>query len=136
MALAELFAPEEYWEIPEALRNLNSSACGAGDGLGDALVPDSIWGLPVTEACRIHDFMYSQGRTEKDRREADRVLLNNLVRLIEAARDHSRVPIWRDVVASLRRYRAMTYYNAVRDFGGVAFWKGKNKEKELGLVAI
>lgn len=29
--------------------------CGAGDGLGDRIVPDSIWGARVCPACFIHD---------------------------------------------------------------------------------
>lgn len=136
LAMAELYAPKEYWEIPERIRNLRPTACGAGKGIGDAIIPDKIWGLDITEACRIHDFMYSQGRTEEDRLEADRVLLNNILRLIEADLKASSIPFWRAAVASARRYRAMTYYNAVRDFGGPAFWKGKNPREELGNIAV
>ena len=55
----------------------------------------------------------------------DRAFLNNMLRIIEA---ESKWLTW------LRRSRAMKYYSAVRDFGGPAFWKGKNKSTEIRAV--
>lgn len=135
-AVAHLYAPSAYWDIPKEVRESRKTACGAGDGVGDAVVPDRIWGLNVTEACRIHDFMYSEGKTLEDKERADRVLLNNLLRLIDAAEESSKFRPWAMVVAAVRRYRAMTYYNAVRDFGGPAFWNGKNPDNEMSEIEI
>lgn len=120
MSVATLFAPTAYWRLPESERS--RTGCGPGR-LGDLLVPDTVWGLSVKPACSIHDFMYQIGEVEADREIADRVLLNNCVRLIGAKRS-----IW--VIRRLRLRRARTYYQFVRSFGGPAFWRGKNKPGE------
>lgn len=99
-----------------------AGGCGPG-GLGDYLVPDTLWGLSVRPACSIHDWLYHWGLTLKDKDSADRVFLNNMIRLI---RSHTR---W-GWLKKLRLRRAKTYYHMVHTFGGPAFWKGKNKEGE------
>ena len=132
----KLYAPDSYWKIPEKERNVRHTACGAGKGLGDFLIPDSLWGLNVTEACRIHDYMYSVGKTEEDREMADKAFLNNLVRLIEGRYKEGKWKPVEAVLATLRRYRAMSYYNAVRNFGGPAFWDSKNSEAEMEYVSL
>jgi len=86
------------------------------------MVPDRIWGLDISECCRIHDFMYGCGEREEDREEADRVFLNNMVRLISDGIC---------LLRPLRRWRAKQYYWAVRYFGGPAFWNDKNDAKEM-----
>jgi hypothetical protein len=134
MAVAELFAPPSFWDLPEAFRSTVMTACGAGKGIGNWVIPDKIFGLRITEACKIHDYMYAQGATIEEKEQADRVFLNNMLRLIEADYHKSRIPIWRGILASLRRHAAITYYNAVHDFGGPAFWKGKNEPGTLDFV--
>ncbi len=134
--IVELFAPDGYWKIPEAERVLRNTACGAGSGIGDLVVPDSVFGIRVTEVCRIHDYMYSVGETEEDRLIADRVMLNNLLRVVEEAKSKCKIPVWCTFLATIRRYRAMTYYTAVRNFGGPAFWKEKNSPSEINGVLI
>jgi len=69
--------------------------------------------------------MYDCGQTLADKEEADRVWLNNILRRIDACEG------WFGQLATvkmLRRRRAKTYYDAVRCFGGPAFWTGKNNE--------
>lgn len=88
------------------------------------LIPNTIWFLYVTRPADVHDWMYSRpitaGIEYKDK--ADRVFLNNMLRLIEM--DDS----WLGrKLAGLRRKRAKLYYEAVRDFGGPSFWEGKNR---------
>jgi len=56
------------------------------------------------------------GQTEQDKDEADMVFMRNLIRLI------NKVGGW---LAPIRRYRAITYYNAVAEAGDAAFWNGK-----------
>ena len=121
-----LYAPSWYWEIPYDERA--KGRCGPGHGLGDKLVPEKNWGLSMTGACQIHDKMYERGKTELDREEADRVFLNNMLRLVEANSNF--------IMKPLRRQRALTYYAAVRDFGGPSFWNTKNRPEEWGSLGV
>lgn len=93
------------------------NGCGSSQAKFD-FVPDTIYLMPIAPACHIHDFDYHFGASIEDKNKADRRLMNNLLRLIEMK---SNV-----VMKRLRRRRALTYYNAVCDFGGPAFWNGKN----------
>jgi hypothetical protein len=115
-----LYAPEAYWKML-AMGHQIGNGCGT-EGLNGKLVPDTVWGLSITEACNIHDFMYVVGETIQDKEEADRVFLNNMLRIIEGRTK------WR-WLSVLRGRRALTYYQAVHCFGGPAFWNGKNPER-------
>lgn len=119
---AKLFAPESYYNDPRVTEI--AGGCGPGE-IGDWIVPDRVWGVSIKDACKIHDWMYWIGRTKEDKEEADRVFLNNMLRLIEAYDG------WSRVLNGFRRYRAVTYYNAVRDLGGPAFWNEKNMDLEF-----
>lgn len=121
-----LFAPAPYWQLSEAQRAEICNGCGT-KGLVGALVPDTIYGLRVTPACNIHDFMYVLGATIADKESADRVFFNNLLRLIDAGTRWQ----W---LKRLRATRARTYFQAVRMFGGPAFWEGKNADDEMGTA--
>lgn len=61
--------------------------------------------------------MYHFGKDISNKEKADRVFLNNMLRIIEEGSVNWLKP--------LRRMRAMKYYSAVKDFGGPAFWSGK-----------
>jgi len=119
----ELFAPQSYIEASPEVRAAVANGCGAAGWKLD-IVPDTIWGLEVTEACNIHDWMYAEGETIHDKMTADRTLLNNLLRLIEAETRWG----W---LRWLRRKRALKYYQAVAEFGGPAFWANKNPPENL-----
>lgn len=123
---ATLYAPPAYITATETVREMVTNGCGPGGWKVD-LVPDTIYGLDVAPACNIHDWMYMAGQTIADKEEADRVMLNNLLRLIEA----TDCPSW---LRWLRRRRAHSYYLAVHQFGGPAFWSGKNQQSELLTV--
>jgi len=116
-----LYAPASFWQSSPTERAEYCNGCGTKGWKGD-LVPETIWGVKITIACHIHDWMYQFGLSEKDKRKADMAFLNNMLRLISNNEHWSNNP-WFNW---FRRYRAMTYYNAVRDFGGPAFWYGKN----------
>ncbi len=116
---ANLFAPQGYINASPLLRSRVVNGCGT-DGWKGQLVPEKIWGLPVTAACNIHDWMYSAGFDIADKREADRAFLNNMLRLIDAAGGIG-------LLRWLRRKRALKYYQAVAEFGGAAFWDSKNE---------
>lgn len=114
----KLYAPESYWNATPEQRKVVCNGCGVAGWKGK-LVPNTMWGLDISKACDIHDWMYHYGNTEEDRCEADRVFLNNLIRIINA---HD------GMLAAIRRYRATTYYNTVRAYGGAAFWDNKNPD--------
>ena len=62
-------------------------------------------------------------KTIADKEEADRVFLNNMLRIIEAKTKFG-------LLKPLRNRRALKYYEAVKYFGGRSFWKNKNQDKE------
>jgi hypothetical protein len=127
----QLYAPASYWAATPAERDRKCNGCGPGGGslLSRALnwlIPDALLGLPIKAACQIHDWMYAEGETVADKEEADRVFLNNMLRLIEAESS------W--LLKRHRRSLALEYYSQVHDFGGPAFWRGKNPVFNLGTV--
>lgn len=112
-----LFAPASFKSAPMSQLETICNGCGAANAKFD-FVPDTVYGLSIAAACNIHDFMYNEGRSIEDKEEADRVMLNNMLRLIKRAN------VWYSPSA-LRRRRALKYYEAVDAFGGPAFWAGK-----------
>ena len=115
-----LYAPQSYFEAPAALRREVCNGCGSARAKFD-FVPDTIYLMPIAEACNIHDWMYHVGRTSADRQEADVVFLGNLMRLIQQQRG---VMNW--LLRPFRRLRALHYYEAVAELGAGAFFAGKH----------
>jgi len=111
----QLWAPKAYWLLTQVQHNNQCNGCGAAGAALD-FVPDTMYGLSVTQCCNIHDYMYGTGKTEKARYEADTSFLVNCLRLIEAKGGWLMMP---------RCYRAVTYYLAVRKKGGAAFARRK-----------
>lgn len=111
----DMLVPRSYAEATEEERSRVCNGCGTAGWKGD-LVPDSIWGLNITAACNAHDWDYEYGKTATDKEIADMRFLRNMIRLINKKGG---------VLAPIRRYRAMTYYNAVAEVGDDAFWKDK-----------
>jgi hypothetical protein len=135
MKKAKLYAPEKFGAQPccyhdatpeQIAAAIGKGGCGPG-GIGDYLVPDTMWGLNVRPACSIHDWQYHWGRTIDDKIKADLNLRDNLVRLIKAQNS------W-GFIENLRLRRARSYYEAVKYFGGPAFWSGKSSIYELREV--
>jgi len=114
----KLFALNDYemvMDYPDTY--IPDSECnGCGSGWNEALVPDSIYGLDISPACCVHDFMYAVASTTRE--QADDIFLSNLLDIIEAF-DKWWYPTW------LARHRAVTYYDAVRRSGGKYFGKDK-----------
>lgn len=137
MAKYVLKAPKEFWDLiknsPNDIKRI-SNGCGPkklffGSDIGDALVPDTIWGLSICKACDIHDFMYTLGITEKDKEVADRIFLDNMFRIIDQKNGYS----WMRV---LRRKRAEKYYKAVSNMGENAFLKNAEAKKGFGKLSV
>lgn len=99
---------------------------GCGSGWNKKLVPDTIYRLPIREACCPHDHRYEVGGTQEDKDIADLELLENTLEIINNYKIANQVgrldklkcavyPHW------LARYKAMTYYNFVVEFGDSSF---------------
>jgi len=124
----KLFAPSSFWRSDPKVIEAVTNGCGP-QGWKVDVIPDKILGLEITIACRIHDWMYGQGTCMEDKATADRVFLNNLLRIIDAKTKLRPLRL-------ARKFLALIYYEAVHLFGGPAFWKGKNLCEELGEVEI
>lgn len=113
-----IYAPASF--LCSAIGDLANicNGCGAANSKFD-FVPDTIYGLFIGDCCNIHDWMYHEGRSIEDKEEADRVMLNNMLRLIRRDTAWYRPKF-------LMRWRAKAYYLAVKHFGGPSFWAGKN----------
>jgi len=126
--VAILYAPSSFTHATAALRAAVVNGCGP-DGWKSDLIPDTIYGLDVTVACNIHDWMYYEGESNQEKDLADRVLLNNLLRMIAAAQGPA-------LLRKLRRFRAHLYYKAVQRYGGPAFWADKNSSAEVCTIPV
>jgi hypothetical protein len=125
VAQPKLYAPPEYWLLtPEEKARICNGAGPKGYGWA---VPDTLYGLSIRSAADIHDYMYHVGTTLADKLEADRVFLNNMLRII-GAKTHFKWLAW------LRTRRANKYYWAVDQFGGPAFWNEKNPIQTMEVV--
>jgi len=111
-----LEAPKGYLELSDLERFLICNGCGSAKAKFD-FVPDTIYGLNITEACYIHDYGYHIGLTMDDKKAADTQFLQNMLTIINTK------SAW--IMKWPRRWRAMTYYSAVCDKGHDAFWHGK-----------
>ena len=115
----KLFAPTGYYGLtPKEKKEICNGAGPKGKGW---IIPDTMWGLSIKEAANIHDYMYHVGKTIEDKESADRSFLNNMLRVID-----NKKGFFHSVLRHLRHARAKEYYNAVKYFGGPAFWSGKN----------
>lgn len=112
----ELYGPVEYWPMTAQEKCDLGYDCGPGK-FGAHFVPDCLYFLNVKAACQIHDHMYRTGKTQFDKWVADVTFLTNMNDIIEQKS-------W-PVIKQIRRYRAMTYFAAVRDGGDSSFWNGK-----------
>ena len=109
----------EQWR-PDIL----GSYCGAGTGIGDLIVPETVWGLYVTLACYIHDDMWEYAApTREDFDQSNDVFRRNINSIITHCSAN-----W--FIKHLRLYRAVTMYNAVDKIGESIFWNLKNRQVE------
>jgi len=119
--MIKLFAPQSYKNASDGEIELICNGCGSAQAKFD-FIPDTVWGLSITPACNVHDWMYYVGLTQLDKEEADMVFLNNMLRLIEG-----QTSFIGKRLKPLRRRRVLKYYEAVVAFGGPAYWNPKNE---------
>lgn len=119
-----LKAPDNYGDQPCNIYDADqdmldecAGGCGPG-GIGDMLVPDRLWFCSVKPACKVHDWMYTWGCTEDDKKIADDLFLENMEFIIDAKTKWT----WLRV---LRKNRAYKYYLAVSEGGDKSFFSGK-----------
>jgi hypothetical protein len=123
MKTPRLYADPDCWafqlQFPDEFA---SYGCGPG-GVGDYLVPDTIHGLRVQNACRIHDWGYrhADAASEDDRKRHDVIFRFNLIRIVDFYTTSK-------LMKRLRYRRVKTYYDMVRIFGGPAYWEERNTD--------
>ena len=111
----KLFVGEECWKFrKEHPEEWKSFGCGPGK-FGDKIVFDSILGVSIVEACRIHDWYYRFWIGE-NRKMIDDMFLNNMNILIE--RENSS-----GIMRKCRLFVALCYYKMVREFGSQAYYE-------------
>ena len=100
------------------------SCNGCGSGWSAKLIPDTIYGMSIRHICCIHDDRYETVNKSIEHKEmSDREFMNNMIREI-----NEDTKWWRNnnLVKKLMRSRAYKYFQAVDNFGGSAYWDGKN----------
>lgn len=102
--------------------------CGAGDGLGNKLVPDRIAGVRISAACFGHDddWHYAEPTWEAFHASNDRFHRNIMAIL--------RVRSANALTRLIRMFLATCYFRAVDDkIGVLLFWSLKNKQIQAGM---
>ncbi len=112
----DLAAPESFWYYLGFGNDLSGVINGCGPrGLGDFLIPDTIYGLSVKPACKIHDWMFTIYNDEAGFKLANQVFLDNMIRINNSASKH-------ELLKWIRMRRILKYYRAVSDFGRLFFY--------------
>jgi len=142
-----LYAPTSFWDLVRDNPYYLQTIC---NGVGSEyhwsyhIIPNTIWGLDITPASDIHDYMYTDPKSFPAiidgifytglewKQFSDRILRNNVQRLFDMADAKS----WLSrQIRPFRNMRCDLYYNALDKFGGISFWEGKNAPENMGLPA-
>ena len=102
-------APKSFWQADQELEDAIAGGCGPG-GAGDMLVPDTLWGLNVKAACKVHDWTFAVWNDVVGFNLANDLFKDNLMRIIAQHGGYK----W---LQFLRRRRAIKYYKAVHHLG-------------------
>ncbi|PID76818.1 MAG: hypothetical protein CSB24_04630 [Deltaproteobacteria bacterium] len=104
------------------------SFCGAGSGLGDAIVPEKCWGLVLSPACFIHDISWLVCEASwAGFHQSNSMFVHNMLALNSRSR-------W--LLKQLRAYRIVSYFNAVDTVGAHYFWADKKHARAADPLAI
>lgn len=112
-----LIAEIGFGTLTDTVKATILNGAGAAGDWRSKFIPNTIYGLDCTQVFNLHDYAYHVGITADDKQRADISMLINLVKIITR---HG------GFFESLRRYRAMTYYNAVEQHGDAAFFGESN----------
>lgn len=93
------------------------SYCGAGKGIGDLIVPETVWGLRIAVACHTHDDFWAKSeKSDRDYFLSNGIfLLNTLMVICNRSNLFLIMP---------RSYRAIKYFYAVNSIGKKYFKRG------------
>lgn len=123
----QLYVPELCQKfIHEHPEEFKKFGCGPG-GIGDYLVPDTVYFLDISPACRVHDWQYrfSPDASSAARKGHDKILSYNSMMIVRYYTTNQGLYL-------LRRRRIKTYYQMVRAFGSPSYWnEGRNEAKDL-----
>ena len=119
----KLYAPNSYYEASDEEKLEVCNGCGAKDGVK---VPDTMWGLNISEACNIHDWMFEEGITLADFYFANAVFIMNLSIIIVCGGSK-----W---LAPLRLMRATKYFVAVQRLGEDAYWVDNKRNERMNIT--
>ena len=118
-----LYAPTIYWRLTTEQKSNICNGCGAKGGTN---VPDSLVGVSINEACNIHDYMFSIGKTKGDFLFSNAMFMMNMTSLILSQSN------W--VMTVLRMSYASKYFLAVAMYGEKAYWVGKKKSESFQVT--
>ena len=115
MMIESLIIPESFRRAAGHEIETNTNGCGPSGWL-DLVVPDEFFGVDVSFACQVHDWMYYTGRSWDDKIRADIAFLHNLLTI--ALEDYYEISDYKRVQ---RMRRCYTYFRAVERYGHYAF---------------
>lgn len=96
------------------------NGCGAKGGVN---FPDTMYGLDISEACHVHDWMTEYGKTLMDFLFAAGMFIVNLTIIIWFGSSNK-------LLLTLRLFRATKYFVAVVVFGLEHFYENKTRSQE------
>jgi hypothetical protein len=114
-----LIAPLSYWQAKDDKLDDQINGCGPSY-LPSWIVPDSLFGIRVTESCNIHDWMYYKALSNSDFEKADEIFLKNLNRQIDSNKS---------VLNIARRALSYIYFSAVRVYSTFKYHLFEIKKK-------
>ena len=115
-----LIVPESY-HAPYTSLNAFPNCCGAGDGFGEMMIPETMYGLRISAGCHIHDESWRLAEaTWADFHQTNSMFLHNNLAII-------RIKSRNSFIRRLRNHRAVTYYDFV-DITGAKVFKGLKGE--------
>ena len=101
------------------------NCCGAGDGIGEKLVPDKILGVKISAACHSHDHCFEFGEpTWADFHQSNSMFIRNIINILRAKSK------WR-ILGYFRILMAATFFYAVDSVGAGVY---KAVKKSQGLI--
>lgn len=119
----KLYAPIGYWDLSQEEKDKVCNGCGAAGGIK---VPDSFLGLSIKDACNIHDYMFSIGKTYGDFMFSNAMFLLNMVSIILSNSN------W--LMSPIRMSYASKYFIVVAMYGDKAFWEKKEINKAPNIT--
>jgi len=95
--------------------------CGAGSGIGEKIIPETIFGIRVSKACHIHDDCFDNGEaTWADFHQSNYMFLRNIIAII--VEESHPVFTW------FRLVRAASFFYAVDTVGAKVYARLKRRQ--------